>query len=185
MFQRKVRAQPTHMTHIMHTWGGVQLWRAAWDSYVWILTFVARVTSNDRFTTAKPVLLIASKMQVTHYPRVTKNKNKGAFTSSNKQTSVLLWAQTNMGALTSLKGYIYIYIYICGVSLECLPQTSSSGTCFPSLSLPVLVRLLPWGDLGLYLYFYLFYRACMFNFHRICGEICMMCLYVQLSKDVH
>ena len=33
------------------------------------------------------------------------------------------------GALMSLKGYIYIYIYICGVHLGLLPQTSLGGLC--------------------------------------------------------
>jgi len=42
-------AQPTHTTHITHTWGEVQLWRVAWDSYVSSRTFVARKTSNNRF----------------------------------------------------------------------------------------------------------------------------------------
>ena len=53
-------------------------------------------------------------------------------------------------------------IYICGVNLGLLPQTSLCGLRLlssPSLYLPILMRLLPWGDLGLYLY--LFYRACM------------------------
>ena len=86
--------------------------------------------------------------------------------------------QTNKGALMSLKGYIYIYIYVCvcvcvcvcGVHLGLLPQTSLVATCLPSPSLPVLVRLLPRGDLGLYLYFYLFYCARIFNSYRICAR---------------
>ena len=122
-------------------------------------------TSNDRFAIPKPVLLIASERQVTHYPRVIKKKNKGALTRSNNQTRVLLRAQTIK------QGYSYELkrIYICGVHLGILPQTSPGGTCFPSLSLLVLVRLLPRGDLGLYLYLYLFYRACMLNSRRICA----------------
>ena len=47
---------------------------------------------------------------------------------------------------------------------------------YPSLSLPVLVRLLPRGDLGLYLYLYLFYCAYMFNSLGICALI----LYLDL-----
>ena len=64
-----------------------------------------------------------------------------------------------------------IYIYIRGVHLGLLPQTSLGGTCLPSpsLSLLVLVRLLPWDDLGFHLYIYLFYRACMFNSCWICA----------------
>ena len=125
------------------------------------------------------------------------NKQKGAFTSLNKQTRLLLWSQTNkQGCFYELNR-----IYICGVHLGLLPQTSPGGTCLPSLSLPVLVRLLPQGDLGLYLYLYLFYCACMFNSYRICArnlydvptcsipigyvhEICMMCLHVQLPMDM-
>ena len=70
----------------------------------------------------------------------------------------------------SLEGYIYIYIYICGVHLGLLPQTSLGDTCLPSLSLLVLVRLLPRDDLGLYLSLYLFYHACKFNSRRICAR---------------
>ena len=71
LFQCMARAQPTHTTHIMHTWGGVQLQRVAWDLYVRIPTFVAREMSNDKFTILEPVLPISSKRRVTHYPRVT------------------------------------------------------------------------------------------------------------------
>ena len=149
-------AQPMHMTHILHTWGRVQLWRVAWDSYVWISTFVAQETSNDRFTILEHVLPIASKRRVIHYLESLKGKKK----------RVLLQAQTNkQGCSYKLKS-----IYICGVHLGLLPQTSLGGTCLPSLSLPTLVRHLPWVDLGLYLYLYLFYRTCMFNSRRICGR---------------
>ena len=89
--------------------------------------------------------------------------------SINKQVCSYELKQPNKGALISLKGYIYIYIY--GVCLRFLPQTSSGGTCLPSLSLPVRVRLLPRGDLGLYLYLYLFYCVCIFNSCRICARI--------------
>ena len=40
----------------------------------------------------------------------------------------------------------------------------------PSLSLPVLVRLLPQSDLGLNLYLYLFHCAYIFNSLRICTQ---------------
>ena len=118
-----------------------------------------------RFTIPEPVLPIASKRRLTHYPRVTKKKNEGSLISSNNETRVLLWAQTNKQRCS----YELKRIYICGVHLGILPQTSPGGTCFPSLSLLVLVRLLPRGDLGLYLYLYLFYRACMLNSRRICA----------------
>ena len=49
-----------------------------------------------------------------------------------------------------------------------LPQTSSSGTCLPSLSLPILVRL---------------FTACLIIVGYVC-EICTICLHVQLSKDM-
>ena len=85
-----------HTTHITYTRGGVQLWRVAWDLYVWILTFIAQEMGNNRFTIPELILLIASKRRVTHYPRITKKKNKGAFTSSNE------------GALMSLQWYISV-----------------------------------------------------------------------------
>ena len=64
------------------------------------------------------ILPIASKRRVTHYHRVTKKKNKGALTSSNKQTKVLLWAQTSkQGCSYELKRiYIYIYIFVVSIS---------------------------------------------------------------------
>ena len=70
------RAQPMHTTQNTHTWGGVQLHRVAWDSYVWISTFVAWETSNNKFTIPLPILPIANKRQVTYYPRVTKNEKQ-------------------------------------------------------------------------------------------------------------
>ena len=70
------QAQPMHITHITHTWGRVQLQRVAWDLYIRNPTFVAQETSNDIFTIPKPVLTLASKWRVTHYPKVTKKKKK-------------------------------------------------------------------------------------------------------------
>ena len=61
--------------------------------YVWIPAFIAQEMSNNRFTIPKLVLPIASKMRVTHYPKVTKKKNKCALTSLKNQTRVLLRAQ--------------------------------------------------------------------------------------------
>ena len=76
------------------------------------------------------------------------------------------------GALTSLKGYIYV-VSIQGTYHKLLQVACTS--CLPSLSLPVLVRLLPRGDLDLYLYLYLylylFYYACIFNSLGICAHI--------------
>ena len=85
----------------------------------------------------------------------------------------------------SLEGYIYIYIYICGVHLGLLPQTSLGDTCLPYLSLLVLVRLLPRDDLGLYLS--LSTSSTMPASSIPVGyvrEICIMCLHVQLPKDM-
>ena len=65
-----------HIENNTHTWGGVQLCRVAWDSYVRSPTGVIQETSNNRFTIQEPSLTIASKRQVTHYPRVTKKKKK-------------------------------------------------------------------------------------------------------------
>ena len=135
-------------------------------SYVRIPTFIAWETSNDKFTIPEPVLAIASKRRVTHYPKVSEKKNKCALTSSNNQTRVLLQAQTTKQRCS----YELKRIYICGVHLRLLPQTSPGGTYPPSPSLLVLVRLLPWVNLGLYLYLYLFYCACMFNSHKICAQ---------------
>ena len=97
--------------------------------------------SNDRFTIPKPILPIASKRQVTHYPKVTKKKNKGALTSLNNQTRALLRAQTNKRECSyKLKRiYIYIYIYISMVSIW--------GSCLKLL----------WVVLVFYLLLYLFW----------------------------
>ena len=136
-------AQPTHTTHITHTWGEVQLRRAAWDfRYVRSPTFVAWEMRNDRFTILELVLPFANKWWVTHYPRVTKKKKE------NKQgCSYKLTQQTT-------KGYS-----LCGVHPGFLPQTSSGDLFLLSsslLSLPFLVRLLPQVDLRVFLYHYLY-----------------------------
>ena len=85
------------------------------DLYVRISTFVARETNNDRFTIPERVLPIASKRQVTHYPRV-------AWEKKNKQSQ---WPQP----LTKQTrcSYKLKRIHICGIHLGLLPQTSSSG----------------------------------------------------------
>ena len=145
-----------YTTHITHTWGGVQLRRVAWDSYVWNPTFVAQETSNDRFTIPEPVLPLASKWQVTRYPRVTKKKKKKKY---KQGCSYELTQQTT-------KGYS-----LCGVRLGLLPQTSPSDLFLLSSSLlsqPFLVRLLPRVDLGLLLYYYLY--------------LFPLCLHVQFQR---
>ena len=88
-------APTTHTTSNMHTWGGVQLHIVVWDSYVQILTFVTRETSNDKFTIQEPVLLVANKRRVTHHPRVIKNKKQTWPTTStiNQANKVILWAK--------------------------------------------------------------------------------------------
>ena len=67
-------------------------------------------------------------------------------------------------ALRSLKGYISM-VSLWGSCLKLLRVACTF--CFSSLSLPVLVRLLPWSDPRLYLYFYLFYGAYIFTSQRI------------------
>ena len=105
------------MANNTYKWGGVQLRKVAWDLYVRIPTFVTKETSNDRFTIQEPVLLIASKRQVTHYPKVTKKeKQTWPMASTINQTNkVLLRAKR---------------IHICGVHLGLLPQTSPGGCHF-------------------------------------------------------
>ena len=144
------------MTHITHTWGGVQLRRVTWDSYVQNPTFVTRETSNDRFTILEPVLPLASKWRVTHYPRVTKRKKE------NKQRcSYELTHHTT-------KGYS-----LYDVHLRLLPHTSQGDLfllSFSLLSLPFRVRLLSRVGLGLFLYHYLY--------------LFLPCLHVQFPKDM-
>jgi len=123
--------------------------------------------SNDRFTIPELVLPIASKMLVTHYPRTLKKKNKQMCSYKLKQPN-------KQGCSCELKR---IYIYICGVHLGLFPQTSLGGLCLlssSSLSLPILLRLLPRGNLGLYL----FYCGCILNSLGIYAQVCMMCLHV-------
>ena len=95
MFQRTAWAQPTHTTNNMHTWGGVQLRRVTWDSYARIPTFITQEISNDMFTLQEPVLPIASKRQVTQYPRVTKKEKQTWPIASiiNQTNEVLLRAK--------------------------------------------------------------------------------------------
>jgi len=88
LFRCTAQAQPTHTTHITHTWGGVQHRRAAWDSYVQNPTFVTQETSNDKFTIPESVLPLASKWQVITILKPLKEKKK-----EKKKTS--------KGALTS------------------------------------------------------------------------------------
>ena len=73
------------------------------------------------------------------------------------------------------KGCSYELTQQTKIHLRLLPQTSPGGTHPLSPSLPILVRLLPQGDLGLYLYLYfylyLFYNTCIFNSWRICARV--------------
>ena len=80
------RAQPTDTTHIAHIWGEVQLRRAVWDSYFRSRTFVARETSNDKFTILELVLRLASKWRMTQYSRVTKKEKENKQGCSHKLT---------------------------------------------------------------------------------------------------
>ena len=63
---------------------------------VWIYLYI-----NDRFTIPELVLPIANKRRVTHYPRFTKKEKQRRPTAATIN-------QTNKGALTSLKGYIFM-----------------------------------------------------------------------------
>jgi len=109
--------------------------------------------SNDRFTIPEPVLPIASKRRVAHYPKVTKKEKTNMANGCNHQPN-------KQGALTSLKGYISI-VSIWGSFLKFLRV---GNTCLRSPSLLVLVRLFPRGDLGLYLYLYVFYYVISTSF---------------------
>ena len=106
--------------------------------------------------------------------------NKGAFTSPNKKTRVLYeLKQINKCAFTSLKR-----IYNCGVHLRLLTQTSSGGTCLPSLSLPILMRFLPRGDLiSISISTFSTVLACLIPIGYVC-EIYVMCLPAQFLEDM-
>ena len=150
------QAQPTHTTHITHTWGGVQLRRATWDSYVRSPTFVARETSIDLFTILEPVLPLASKWQVTHYPKVIKKKKENKQGCSYELTQQIT------------KGYS-----LCGVHPRLLSQTYPGDLFLLSsspLSLSFLVRLLPRVGLALFVYHYVY--------------LFLPCLHVQLLEDM-
>ena len=71
LLQHTTRTQSIHTAHNTHTWGRVRLRRVTWDSYVRIPTFIARETSNNRFTILEPILPIASKRRMIRYLRVT------------------------------------------------------------------------------------------------------------------
>jgi len=148
--------------------------------YVQIPTFVVWETINDKFAIPLPILPIASKRRVTHYPRVSKKKNKGALTSSNnqKRCSYKL-KQTKKGCSYKLKR-----IHICGVHL--------------GLGLKLLRVVLVF-----YLHLFLFWwgscleltlvyisistsptmPACSIPIEYV-REICIVCLHVQLQKDM-
>ena len=80
-----------HTANNMHTWGRVQLRRITWDLYVQSPTSVTQEMSDNSFTIQEPGLPIASKRQVTHYPRVTKRKSNmanGLNHQPNKQSAL-------------------------------------------------------------------------------------------------
>ena len=78
-----------------------------WDLYARIPTFVTQEMSNDRFTLQEPVLPIASKRQVTHYPRVTKKEKQTWPTAS-------IISQTNEVLLQAKRIHIYgIHLGFC------------------------------------------------------------------------
>ena len=84
------------------------------------------------------------------------------------------------GALMSLKWYMFV-VSICSSCLKLLQVACTS--CLPSLSLPVMARLLAQGDLGLYLYLYLFYCAYIFNSLEICAQI-LACIGSVLAYSI-
>ena len=152
-----------HTTHIMHTWDEVQLQRIVLDSYVWIPTFVARETSNDRFTIPEPVLLNPRIWHTSriHGTRCSFEELRGISMSQFPPLLLRKWAMTGslfqnlfcqlqakckwLTILKSLKrktnkansrihqpniqmcSYEFKRIYIYGVHLGLLPQTSSGG----------------------------------------------------------
>ena len=120
------------MTNSTHTWGGVQLHIVAWDLYNRNPTSVTRATSNDRFTIQEPILPIASKRWVTHYPRVTKKEKETWPTAStiNPKNKALLRA----------KGYISV-VSIWGFWLKLLWVALASGWF---LSLSQTLHFLKW-----------------------------------------
>ena len=75
-----------------------------------------------------------------------------------------------------------MYVYIYGVCLGLLPQTSLGGTCLPSLSLLVRVRLLPRVILvfiSISTSFTVSVYSILVGFVR---KFCMMCLHVQFLR---
>ena len=134
-----------------------------------------------------------NKQRQVHYPRTNfanyKQKASDSISQSHLKRQTNKTNSRNHQPNKQKCSYELKRIHICGVHLGLLPQTSLSGTCFPSLSLLTLVRLLPRGDLGLYLYLYLFYRAYMFNSYKICARIlicmiCGLCLHIRFLQDL-
>ena len=121
-----------HMTNNKHTWGGVQLHIVAWDLYNRNPTSVTRATSNDRFTIQEPILPIASKRWVTHYPRVTKKEKETWPTAST--------INPKNKALLRVKGYISV-VSIWGFWLKLLRMALASGWF---LSLSQTLHFLKW-----------------------------------------
>ena len=121
MFRRTTRAQPTHMTHITHTWGEVQLRRVAWDF----------VCPNSHLYCLGKWATASSLSQNLFWQLQAKGEWLTILKSLKRKTNVLLQAQTikqgcsyklkqpNKGALMSLKGYISV-VSIWGSCLKLL-----------------------------------------------------------------
>ena len=175
MLRPTAHVQAMHMAHNTHTWGGVRLHRVTWDSYVRIPPLLLEKWSTTGSLSQNLFCLLQAKGEWLIILESLKKKDKQRCFYKLKQPN-------KQGCSYKLKR-----LYICGVHLGLWPQTSPNGLCllsFPSLSLPVLVRLLSRDDLGLYLYLYFFYCACMFNSLEICAQVCMMCLHDQFPRDM-
>ena len=95
-------------------------------------------------------------------------KERGALRSLNKQTKVLLLAQTNKQGCSYEFRRIYIYLWCPSGALASnfsrwYLSSISISTCFGE----ALASGWPWS---LSLSLYLFYHACKFNSHRICAR---------------
>ena len=103
------------------------------------------------------ICFTGNKQRQVHYPKVNKKRKTNMPNGSNHQPKQT-WCSYE------LKNDTYVW---CPSGVLSSNFLMACTFCLPSLSLLVLVRLLPQGDLGLYLYFYLFYCAYIFNSQRI------------------
>ena len=132
--------------------------KAVWDSYVQSPIFVARETSNDKFTIQNFFRHLQISGELLAILESLKRKEK-----TNKRWSYELTQQIT-------KGYS-----LCGVHSGLLPQTSLGDLflLFSSLlSLPFLVRLLPRVSLGLFLYHYLYIFLSRLDIHQGWWKTC-------------